>query len=1020
MPPAHFGLHCVYDVRMMKTSEKPLLNADIGGRGHIGASVWLCAQLALLALYAPTARAADSLCATVKIEILQELTLERQAFDARMKINNGLDTIALQNVDVTVQFADDDGNPVSATSDPNDTSALFFIRLDSMDGISDVSGGGTVAPASAAEIHWLIIPAAGAAGNQPQGKRYQVGATLHYTMGGEPKDVDVVPDWITVTPQPRLVLDYFLTKDVFADDPFTPLIEPPEPFTLGVRVRNNGFGVARSVAIDSAQPKIVENDLGLLIGFVLTGSFVDDQPAAPTLRIGFGDIAPQTSRVGRWVMETTLSGKFTEFSAQFSHADSLGGRLTSLIDTVNTHFLVRDVRVDLPDRDHVRDFLALDGDTLRVYESDSVDTAVTDQSSYSSLSPLGGDSYLLSTPLTSGMLFVRLPDPYAGTMEIRSVLRADGKLLPSENAWTSKTGDGHVGFQHFVNFFDVNGGGQYTVQLGLITAGEVPPVLQFIPDRTTMETQRISFIVEATDANGTIPSLGALNLPAGATFVDQGNGVGIFDWAPTEGQAGSYPITYRASDGALSTSRTAIMHVNQLNTSPTPGTPPVSATDTPTPYPTATPSQTATTIPSPTGTATASPTPTPTATPAPQTTLWVGRLGVHAGQAGVVVSVTTSDPFGVGSTDLVLTFDLEVLQGVSCSSSTLSGFVASVDNTAGEMRTGSVSGGGDTLAAGAELFHCVFNVRSDAPLGPSPLGLLVVPDGLVGVPPPSPPASIPYAVEEGRVLVGAGEIACSGPMSAIDASVLLCRFVGRCQDSDFPGPCSDPALRVQLSDWDCSGTLAPIDASITLAIVVGRIHFEDTALVQGCGGGGGGGGGGGASVFAPALAGGAAAVQPLDLEVSDASGRPGDVVSVEIRTRQAVTLGSTDLMLRYDRRTLEALSAESATLSAFTYGIDNRRGLVRTASATGEADVLEAGATLFRVTFRAQERGRRVSSLRVLDGDGVGPPDVAGPARTGAAPESIPFVAHDGSFRFVTKARTRRSEEGPAWSARRP
>src|SRR5262249_31310527 len=159
-----------------------------------------------------------------------------------------------------------------------------------------------------------------------------------------------------------LVLDYFLPHDVFADDPFTPLIEPPDPFTLGVRIKNNGFGAAQSLAIDSAQPKIVENLQGLLIGFTLTGSFVDDQPAAPTLTINFGSIPSQSSRVGRWVMETTLSGTFTAFSATFSHADALGGRLTSLIDSVNTHFLVHDVRVDLPGRDSVRDFLALDGD----------------------------------------------------------------------------------------------------------------------------------------------------------------------------------------------------------------------------------------------------------------------------------------------------------------------------------------------------------------------------------------------------------------------------------------------------------------------------------------------------------------------------------------------------------------------------------------------------------------------------------------------------------------------------------
>jgi hypothetical protein len=366
----------------------------------------------------------------------------------------------------------------------------------------------------------------------------------------------------------------------------------------------------------------------------------------------------------------------------------------------------------------------------------------------------------------------------------------------------------------------------------------------------------------------------------------------------------------------------------------------------------------------------------------------------------VAIPVTISQAIIVGSTDVVLTFDPAVLQGAGCSSTTLSSFDAFVDNTAGQILTASASAGGDSLGAGAELFRCIFDVRSDAPRGPSIIGIRdgdgVPPDDLVGVSPPIPPPSIPYAIDAGSVLVGAGDIICSGPISAIDASVLLCRVVGNCRDSDFPPPCNDPGLRVQLSDWDCSGALTPIDASITLAIVVGRIRFEDTPLMQGCGGGGGA---GAASVFAPALAGGAAGGQLLDLEVSDGSGRAGDVVTVEVRARQAVTVGSTDLLLRYDRRTLEALGAESGTLSGLTYGIDNGRGLVRTASATGEADALEAGEPLFRVTFRVRAGGRRVSSLRVLDGDGVAAAGLAGPARAGGPPESIPFIAHKGSFR---------------------
>jgi subtilisin family serine protease len=302
------------------------------------------------------------------------------------------------------------------------------------------------------------------------------------------------------------------------------------------------------------------------------------------------------------------------------------------------------------------------------------------------------------------------------------------------------------------------------------------------------------------------------------------------------------------------------------------------STDTPTTTPTRTPTGTATNTPSPTltlsktptGTSTSTPTSTlspsatstpstsptatpstlsvPTASPTPtgpvlQTTLRVGRAAAYVGQTGIVIPVTTTAAITVGSTDVVLTFDAAVLQAVSCTSAALSSFAYAVDNLSGAVTTASTSESGDSLGAGAELFHCTLDVRSDAARGPSVLGLRdadgVPPDDLAGVSPPIPPPSIPYAIEPGSVLVGAGDIACSGPISAIDASVLLCRFVGDCQDSDFPPPCNDPALRVQLSDWDCSGTLTPVDASITLAIVVGRIQFEDTPLVQGCGGGGG-------------------------------------------------------------------------------------------------------------------------------------------------------------------------------------
>ena len=86
------------------------------------------------ALPASLAQSQESLCAEVKIEINQKVSLERQAFDAVMRINNGLDLSALTNISVNLKFTNSAGAAVVATTDPNNTSASFFLRLDSLAG----------------------------------------------------------------------------------------------------------------------------------------------------------------------------------------------------------------------------------------------------------------------------------------------------------------------------------------------------------------------------------------------------------------------------------------------------------------------------------------------------------------------------------------------------------------------------------------------------------------------------------------------------------------------------------------------------------------------------------------------------------------------------------------------------------------------------------------------------------------------------------------------------------------------
>ena len=176
--------------------------------------LWPILLLILISCLPGNTNAEDSLCAEVKIEIQQELTLERQAFDAHMRINNGLSHVSLEDVIVEVMFTDEEENPVLASSDSGDTAATFFIREDSIN-ISDNGDGSwhidPVAPSSVADMHWLIIPSPGASNDLMDGTLYFVGAKLTYTIGGEAYSTVVTPDYIIVKPMPELELDYFFT-----------------------------------------------------------------------------------------------------------------------------------------------------------------------------------------------------------------------------------------------------------------------------------------------------------------------------------------------------------------------------------------------------------------------------------------------------------------------------------------------------------------------------------------------------------------------------------------------------------------------------------------------------------------------------------------------------------------------------------------------------------------------------------------------------------------------------------------
>jgi hypothetical protein len=93
-------------------------------------------------------------------------------------------------------------------------------------------------------------------------------------------------------------------------------------------------------------------------------------------------------------------------------------------------------------------------------------------------------------------------------------------------------------------------------------AGNQAPVLATIGPRLVTEGLNLNFGVSASDPDLTTPSLTAENVPTNATFIDNGNGTGTFNFNPDFTQSGIYNVRFIASDGALADTEIVAVTVN--------------------------------------------------------------------------------------------------------------------------------------------------------------------------------------------------------------------------------------------------------------------------------------------------------------------------------------------------------------------------------------------------------------------------------------------------------------------------
>ena len=430
----------------------------------------------LMLLTSRPAEAQDATCAKVKLQLKQEITLTRTAFEATLQLSNGPGNFILTDIKVTLEIRD--GLQIVATD-------KFAIPTPGVSGFVGVNGDGTLNAGQSGTATWKILPTRDAAPFVTT--NYFVGGSISYKQDGSPVTIPLYPAKIIVQPDPLMTFYYFLQYNVYSDDPFTPEIEPTEPFTLGLIIANKGYGTARNLRISTSQPQIIDNEKGLLIDFKLIGSQVNTLPASPSFLVNMGDIAPTKTSVARWLMTSSLLGRFIDFSAKFEHRDGLGNPRVSLIDGLETHFMDHCVRLEGVDEDYRPDFLtysatnpAPDAFPDQVYDSnDAVVTSVVPLTNAVVDAPvnIGHLRATLTLPIVpTGYAYLRIPDPSLGVFQIVHVIRGDGIEVTLDNSdhwgnvWTTDRvirGPGKPPVREFrLHIFDKNPTRIYTLVYG--------------------------------------------------------------------------------------------------------------------------------------------------------------------------------------------------------------------------------------------------------------------------------------------------------------------------------------------------------------------------------------------------------------------------------------------------------------------------------------------------------------------------------------------------------------------------
>lgn len=375
---------------------------------------------------------------------------------------------------------------ISGIETYEDSTFVFTVTEGEYSGMTKTEDGYQLAGNSEGRLYLQLTPTADAATDGP--RTYAIGGQLAYISRGNAirTTASLLPTELTVWPQGRMQLTYFIQRHFLSDDADTEETENTEPAETAILIQNLGATQLSEISIKSSQPEVVTSSGDAPLAYeTLYSRYATGDAERLAFNVVFtqldiDSLAAGQTATARWIYGSSETGhvrnlETLETDCRVAASVEVNGvkelvrtvkdmRKSAVAETTNAELLPSDLDYKVQALAGGNVFLVneiADEQSLpdAVWPSDgSEECPLEIVSDKLSVSGSAGSYVLQVSSSAAGWVYGRLHDPTNGRMMLTKVVRkSDGKEMSAANFWqTDRTmlSDYTVLYENLLHFAD--------------------------------------------------------------------------------------------------------------------------------------------------------------------------------------------------------------------------------------------------------------------------------------------------------------------------------------------------------------------------------------------------------------------------------------------------------------------------------------------------------------------------------------------------------------------------------------